>query len=127
MAGLAQAIGLSRWVLAVPSLAAAPGDASSAALVTLGNFAGNAIGEHLGQLLTALFIGQLAALQLAEGGKRTAWLGFASAIAMAVGTGEGLALALGQDGALFSTLTIAGFLGLTGWLIATGIGLLRRR
>jgi hypothetical protein len=45
---------------------------------------------------------------------------------MAGGTGEGLALALGRDGAAFSTFTVAGFLGLTAWLIATGIGLLRR-
>jgi hypothetical protein len=36
-----------------------------------------------------------------------------------------LAIALGQRGDLFSLATIGGFLGLTLWLIATGIGLLR--
>jgi hypothetical protein len=33
-------------------------------------------------------------------------------------------LAIGQSGDMFSLATIAGFLGLTAWLIATGIGLL---
>jgi hypothetical protein len=36
-------------------------------------------------------------------------------------------LALGGDGAPFAALTIAGYLGLTLWLVATGLGHLRGR
>ena len=39
----------------------------------------------------------------------------------------GIALALGQSGEMFALATIAGFLGLTVWLIATGIGLFRSK
>jgi glutaminase len=46
-------------------------------------------------------------------------------LAIAIGTTEGIALALGQSGDLFSIFTIVGFLGLTAWLIATGVTLLR--
>ena len=51
----------------------------------------------------------------------TASLGLLTALAIAAGAGEGLALALGRDGGAFSLATIAGFLGLTVWLIATGL------
>jgi hypothetical protein len=50
-----------------------------------------------------------------------------SAIAITAGTGEGIALALERDGGAFSIATIAGFLGLSVWLIATGLRLVRRR
>jgi hypothetical protein len=57
--------------------------------------------------------------------RMSAGTGFATGIAIALGTGEGLAIALGQSAEIFSYATIAGFLGLTVWLIATGIGLIR--
>ena len=42
-----------------------------------------------------------------------------------LGTGEGVAIALGADGEAFAVATIGGFLWLTVWLLATGVGLLR--
>jgi hypothetical protein len=136
LAGLTQAIGLVRWVFVIPQLAAAhanpaaqPGvrPAAEALFDLLNAYGGVAIGEHLGQLLTALFVLTLARVQWREGARRTAATGFATAAAIAFGTTEGLALALGQPGDLFSAFTIAGFLGLTLWLILTGVGHLRGR
>lgn len=125
LAGLAQAIGLSRWVFVVPGLAAARAgaDALSAerAFDVLNQYGGVAIGEHLGQLLTALFVLLLSLMQTSERRAATASLGFLTALAIAAGAGEGLALALGRDGSAFSLATIAGFLGLTAWLVATGL------
>lgn len=133
LAGITQAIGLVRWVFVMPDLArAASGDDPAAASAAAHTFAlinaygGVAVGEHLGQLLTALFAGLLAALQLGEGHRAAAGLGFGTAALLAFGTGEGLMLAAGGDGSLFAMGTIAGFLALTLWLIATGTALLRR-
>jgi hypothetical protein len=134
LAGLAQAIGLWRWVFVIPGLARTHVDPASTpdarlaaerAFDLLNQYGGVAIGEHLGQLLTALFIVMLACLQWSERARISATIGFITAAAIALGTGEGLAIALGQSGEVFSLATIAGFLGLTAWLIATGIGLLR--
>lgn len=136
MAGLAQAIGLWRWVFVVPDLARTHADPAAApdaklaaerAFGLLNQYGGVAIGEHLGQWLTALFVLMLAMLQWTEHKRISAVLGFLTALAIAAGTGEGLALALGRSGEAFGLATIAGFLGLTVWLIATGIGLLRAK
>jgi hypothetical protein len=131
LAGIVQAIGLSRWVFVVPGLARdhARGEdairfAAERTFDMLNQFGGVAIGEHLGQLLTSLFVGLLSSIQWAEGRYITATIGIITAAAITAGTGEGLALAIGQSGDMFSLATIAGFLGLTAWLIATGIGLL---
>lgn len=125
LAGLVQAVGLSRWVFAVPHLAENP-DASAQAFTLLNLWAGVAIGEHLGQLLTALFLAQMARLQFADGSRGSAALAATAAIAVAIGTGEGLAMALGGTGEAFSSFTIAGYLALTLWLLGTGSALLRR-
>lgn len=134
LAGVMQAVGLWRWVFVIPMLArehAATGatdatrQAAEQAFAVLNQYGGVAIGEHLGQLLTALFVVQLSVLQLTEGRRVTSMAGFATAAAIAVGTGEGLAMALGQSGETFGLITIAGFLGLTVWLILTGLGLMR--
>jgi hypothetical protein len=127
-------MGLWRWVFVVPGLARAHADPSSstetqrAAEQTfdlINQYGGVAIGEHLGQLLTALFVLQLGVLQWREGSRLSARLGIATAVAIVMGTNEGLAIALGLSGELFVLATIAGFLGLTAWLIAAGIGLMR--
>ena len=126
LAGLAQAIGLSRWVFVVPGLAATPNSPDAARMFDMLNaFGGVAIGEHLGQLLTASFVLHVAALQRSEGAPRLALLGGLTALAITLGTGEGLAIALGGGGAAFSTATILGFLGLSGWLVVTGSMLAR--
>jgi hypothetical protein len=132
LAGVVQAIGLLRWVFVVPGLADAHADpagaaAAAQAFALINAYGGVAIGEHLGQLLTALFVLQLAFIQRGEGARAAAWTGFATAAVLAIGTGEGLAIALGQDGGPLALVTIAGFLGLTLWLIVTGVNLIRRR
>ncbi len=129
LAGLAQAIGLSRWVFAVPALArehaeSATRAAAEQAFALLNAWGGVAIGEHLGQLLTALFVLQVALMQRGERRPVAGWLGFLSAALIFIGAGEGLAIALGQPGETFALATTAGFLGLTLWLIATGVGLI---
>lgn len=133
LAGLTQAIGLVRWVFVVPNLARdvtgadpAAAEAAVATFSLINAYGGVAIGEHLGQLLTALFAGLLALLQHGERNHLAANPGFASAALLTFGTGEGLMLALGRDGSLYALATIAGFLALTAWLIATGALLLRR-
>jgi hypothetical protein len=91
----------------------------------LNQYGGVAIGEHLGQWLLAFFVLLLVCLQWGERKFISAALGFVTTLAVLVGTGEGLAIALGQSGEMFSLATIGGFLGLTLWLIASGIGLIR--
>jgi len=134
LAGLAQAIGLWRWVFVVPGLARVHADRSAdpaarhAAEQTfdlINQYGGVAIGEHLGQLLTALFVLLLSAVQWREARRVSATTGFVTAAAIVVGTNEGVAIALGRSGEAFAIATIVGFLGLAMWLIATGVGLLR--
>jgi len=132
LAGLAQAIGLWRWVFVIPGLARqhATGDletqrAAERAFDILNQYGGVAIGEHLGQWLTALFILMLALAQWGERARISAAMGFIATALIASGTHEGIALALGQPAEIFSLITIAGFLAFTLWLIATGIGLFR--
>ncbi len=128
-ASITQAIGLFRWVFVVPALAAghaAYADQTESAFALLNAWGGVAIGEHMGQWFTALFILQVALLQRLEGLTITSLIGFAAAFLIALGTGEGLALALGASGSLFSMATVLGFVWLTLWLIATGLQLLRR-
>lgn len=127
LAGLAQAVGLSRWVFAVPMLAAANDADAAGAFALLNAWGGVAIGEHIGQLLTALFVLQVISLQFGERRYITAGLGGVAGGLLFLGSGEGLALVLGSAGDLFSVATICGFLGLTLWLIATGVGRLRAR
>lgn len=132
LAGLAQAIGLWRWVFVVPELARVHADPASSeparlaaeqtfSLINL--YGGVAIGEHIGQLLTALFVVLLALIQFREASRVTAIIGFAAAAAILVGTNEGLAIALGNSGETFGLITVAGFLGLSAWLVSTGLTL----
>lgn len=132
LAGLTQAIGLARWAFVVPDLARTytdPGasgadrDAAVRLFEMLNLYGGVAIGEHLGQLLTALFVAAIGLMQAREGARICAGVAGVTAATMIGGTGEGFALAIGADGSVFSLLTIAAFLGLTLWLIATGLNL----
>ncbi|MEQ1755190.1 MAG: DUF4386 family protein [Micropepsaceae bacterium] len=134
LAGITQAIGLSRWIFVVPTLAvmqsssdASAQQAGQTTFTVLNQYGGVAIGEHLGQLLTALFVAQLSSIQWNERKYLTALAGLFTTISITLGAGEGLTAALGQSGDLFSKITVAGYLGLTAWLIMTGIGLLLPR
>ena len=134
LSGMAQAIGLWRWVFVIPGLARhhAEGDAPAKAAAEgafdiLNSWGGVAIGEHMGQWLLVFFVLALSAIQWRQGKRLTGGTGFATAVLTGIGTTEGLALALGRDGDVFSLFTIAGFLGLSVWLILTGLGLLSQR
>jgi len=129
LSGVAQAIGLWRWVFVIPGLARthAAGDAAARAAAEgafdiLNSYGGIAIGEHLGQWLLVFFGISLSALQWRQRRRIVSGVGLATALAIAIGTTEGLAVALGRNGDMFSLFTIAGFLGLTLWLILTGLG-----
>lgn len=123
LAGVLQAMGLLRWVMVVPGLAAT-GDVEGFAL--LHAFAGVAVGEHLGQLLTALHVALVARMQWAETSRRTAGLGLFTAVAISGGAMEGVVLSAGADGSAFGLAAVAGYLSLTLWMLASSYQLLRR-
>ena len=131
LAGLTQAMGLLRWVDAVPDLAhtvtAAGSDAMTRVAAEQGfallhGWAGVAIGEQMGQMLTALFALLLALLVGRDGRVWIGRLGLASAAILAIGTLEGIVTAMGGKGAPFALTTIAGYLVFSIWLIALGLG-----
>lgn len=136
LAGIVQAIGLSRWIFVIPAMARqhadpATSDAARSALEitfdALNLWAGVAIGEHTGQLLTCLWVGlSLRPLSADPGGlARVAQAsGLVAILGIGFGTGEGLALALAAPSDLFSVGTIVGYLSLSIWLLATGLVLL---
>ena len=135
-AGLLQAVGLSRWVFAVPDLArvqidAAASDtaksASQSAFDLLNHWGGVAIGEHLGQMLTVIFVLSLAIAQLSANGwlsRSAAFAGLAATTLITIGLGEGLAIATGTDPGVLGLLTVVGYLAFTLWLLLTGTSLL---
>lgn len=123
LAGLLQAMGLLRWVMVVPDLARM-GDAGGFALIHA--YAGVALGEHLGQVLTALTVGLVAVMQWQEWRRATSVLGAATALTIAIGAFEGVALAIGAEGAVFGGAAVLGYLLLTLWMIGAGLGLIRR-
>lgn len=122
LAGVTQAMGLLRWVMVVPGMAQRDDVAGFEAFHA---FAGVAVGEHLGMTLTALHVGVMSAIQWGEG-RTAAWLGALTAVLILGGAQEGVALAVGLTGDTFGMMAIAGYLALTVWMIASGLGLLRR-
>ncbi len=124
LAGMLQAMGLLRWVMVVPGLAAS-GDVEGFTL--LHAFAGVAVGEHLGQLLTAFHVALVAQMQRPERAPRTALLGRLTAAAITVGAFEGVVLSVGADGSAFGLVAVAGYLGLTVWMLASARHLMRQR
>lgn len=139
LAGLTQAIGLSRWVFVVPHLARQHADPASTDMRravaeglfdALNQWGGVAIGEHLGQALTCLWLLHLVLGQLRETGllaRAAAGFGGLAILGIGAGLGEGLALALGHSGAGFGLFTLGGYLAFTLCLIATGAALLVAR
>lgn len=136
LAGLAQAIGLLRWVFAVPALAALYADpatdaATRASLETaftlLNGWGGVAIGEHLGQILTVAWV-TLAAFQGISNRQRfarpAAILAVLAVVGIGIGLGEGIAIVLGQEAPLLAMATVAGYLAFSLWLLMTGAGLI---
>ncbi len=124
LSGLLQAMGLLRWVLVVPTLAAT-GDTQGFALIHA--FAGMGLGEHLGQVLMAGHVALIARMQHREGSGLSAAPGALTATLIGVGAFEGPALALGLPGTPFGLSAIAGYLMLTLWMITSGLMMLRQR
>ena len=128
-AGVAQAIGLCRWVYAVPGLAAAwtadPAARPSVetAFTALHQFAGVGIGEAIGQTLTAFWLIGAALAQRHHPRYPAALtlLGVVGGGVLLLGLVEGLATVLAFDPGLFGLAAMVGFLILTVWLIWTGV------
>jgi len=128
LAGLVQGMGLLRWVFVVPMLAQnADSPIAQGQFDLMNAYVGVAIGEHMGQIFTALFVGLAAVMQVGERKPVSALLGGLTTLAMLAGSGGGLALALGESDALFAMISIVAYLALTLWLIVTGIGLVWSR
>ena len=131
-AGIAQAIGLSRWVYAVPGLAASWTSAASeptmrqlieVVFTTFHQFAGVGIGEAIGQSLTAFWLIGVATSQFQNKsfGTAVALTGFVAGCLILLGLIEGLATVMPFEAGVFGLMPIAGFLLLTIWLIWTGV------
>jgi hypothetical protein len=129
LAGTVQFLGLARWPFLVPYLAETYLDPQSspaareAAAVTFQAFhdyAGGAIGEHLGYLFTAVWTLLLAAGLVRVMGRP--WLAALGAV-IALGIAAGMAEPLGVDAA--STLNALAYTAWAVWLVAVGVVLLR--
>lgn len=127
LSGLVQAMGLLRWVFVVPGLAQVNDAMAQGEFALMNAYAGVEIGEHMGQILTALFVGLMAAMQWGERKVVSAAIGSVTTVLLLAGAGGGLALTLGETDALFAKASVAAYMGLTLWLITTGIGLIRSR
>lgn len=136
LAGLAQAIGLFRWVFAIPALASLHADPATdtatrvsleTAFTLLNGWGGVAIGEHLGQILTIAWV-ILATWQALSIRQRLAMpaavFGILAVAGIGIGLGEGLSIAFGHDAPLLSLATVAGYVAFSLWLVITGAGLL---
>ncbi len=126
LAGMAQAIGLLRWVFAVPMLAEAGGDRETGFAI-LNQWGGVAIGEHLGYMLTAFFLLAMALADRAEGSLIRPVIAVTSAAFILIGAGEGLALVLGGPAETLSAASVAGYLGFSVWLVVAGVALMLPR
>ena len=123
LAGLLQAMGLLRWVLVVPGLAAR-GDVAGFALVH--DYAGLALGEHLGMLLTAGHVALIGLLQWGERRRIAAGLALAVTALIGFGAMEGPALAMGAAGTIFALSAMVGYMALSLWMVVSGVSLFRR-
>ncbi|MFT3743154.1 MAG: DUF4386 domain-containing protein [Pyrinomonadaceae bacterium] len=135
LAGIMQVIGLIRWVFVVPSLANAYTDpaateATRAATVivfnTIHQYAGVAIGEHLGQLFTATWA-MLVSVSLYKTSRYQSIAGIVIAALMFVGLVEGFATVIKFNPGVFGALTPVAFIALSLWMIVLGIQILRRK
>ena len=132
LAGLTQVLGLIRWPFLVPELARtfldpAASEATQAAALTVfaafHQYAGVAIGEHLGYLFTAAWTLVIAGAMLKASVFRPwlGWVGIGSAVGILVGLLEPAGFALA------GTINAIAYLAWSLWLVATGISLLRAR
>lgn len=134
-AAVTQAIGLSRWVYAVPGIAAAwaaqpeqQRGAIEALFMTLHQFAGVGIGEAIGQALTAFWLIGVGATQSRHPrfGVISAALAWIAAAFLLLGLSESLATVIDFDPGVLAMGAPIGFLVLTLWMIWTGVRALAR-
>ncbi|WP_068278519.1 DUF4386 family protein [Aldersonia kunmingensis] len=124
-AAAVQVIGLSRWILFVPGLAADAQHPDRAAAATdtfetLHVWLGTVVGETIGYALTATFTVLVAGtVARGVGGRWLSYLGFGSAALIATG----VVIPLGVE--LADLANFAGYVLWCGWLIAMGVALLR--
>ena len=132
VAGVVQLLGLVRWPFLVPELArtfldpASSEAARAAALIVFGAFhqyAGVAVGEHLGYLFTGAWTLLIAAAMVTSPVFRPwwGWLGLVSAIGILVGMLEPAGVAIA------GTINAVAYIGWSLWLIGAGVFLLRAR
>jgi len=132
LAGVVQVLGLIRWPFLVPELARtyldpAAGEATQAAALTVfgafHQYAGVAIGEHLGYLFTGAWTLVIAGAMLKSPVFRPwlGWAGIVSALGILVGLLESAGFALA------GTINAVAYLAWSLWLVATGVSLLRAR
>jgi hypothetical protein len=134
-AGVTQAIGLSRWVYAVPGLAlawqadAAGRPAIEATFEALHQFAGVGIGETIGQSLTAFWLIGVAMVQRHDPrfGRLVAAVAIVAAVILLLGQVEGLSTSMSFAPGIFGLGALVGFLLLTLWMVWTGVLLIRNR
>ena len=133
LAGLVQAMGLWRWAFAVPAIAdawqSAPSDLKPAIALqfeVLHQFGGVAIGEHLGQWLTAAWV-LLWTLEERRHARRpvVTALGLATVVGIVAGALEGLTTVLHIDPGPIAWGAPIGYGVFTAWLIAIGVLRLR--
>jgi hypothetical protein len=132
VAGLAQTLGFLRWPFLVPHLAQsylAPG-ATEAQRAAAGmvfeafhQYAGMAVGEHLGYLSTSVWT-LLIAIVIIRTGLLPRWLGLSGAV-LALGIATGLVEPAGWE--LGGMINAYSYLVWALWLIAIGVTLLVRR
>jgi hypothetical protein len=129
LAGVVQFIGLARWPFAVPHLARVHADptasdaeraAATVTFETLNRYAGVAIGEHLGYLLTGAWTIQVS-VAVADTTIVPSWIGWVGLVP-ALGILVGLLEPAGWRPA--GALNAVGYLLWSVWLIALGVGLL---
>jgi hypothetical protein len=137
LAAVLQLLGLIRWVFIVPGLAEVYADATSsqatkdAVIVVFQAFhqyAGVALGEHLGQMFTALWILFVSAAMFKSKIFQVwqAYTGILIAVLMLLGLIEGFATIIAFDAGMFGMLPMFSFVGLSLWLIALGGTLIRK-
>ena len=129
LAGLVQSLGLLRWTVLVPRLAAnytAPGASeldkalAASAFDSANAYLGMGVGEHMGYLFTALFTLSVT-IVIARQWPVMAWVG----VAFATGIAAGMLEVLGVRGV--SSINAIAFMGWSVWAVALGVLILRGR
>lgn len=127
LAGLLQALGLLRWTVLVPSLAAAytaPGASeldkalAASAFDTANAYLGMGVGEHMGYLLTALFTVAIATTVVRRW-QVIAWTG----IVLAFGVASGMLETFGVGGV--AMVNAIAYMGWSLWAVIVGVLVLR--